>query len=788
MDKVELVQKFESRLEDSYGYSAEQMSTNFVIENGATIDIAIWRDAQSRKEQKMPDVCVAIVCNLEYVRIEAANYFKNLLSVPMQTHHFLVANNLKETKVFYHNTIRPDSMVHIPDFPKAEDCADESKLEKFIAKMVGANKDALFDAFTRCHNIIRNNDKLSPEAAFDEISKVIFIKMRYERNNPDGELLYSAEKFLRDEEESHDSDYINSLYREVIWNYQSVRLFEEQDRIRIKRESFVRILKELEIADFNYTDVDVKGVAFEAFLGKTFRGELGQFFTPRTIVNYMIEVLNPKEGDRICDPCCGSGGFLIKAFEYIQEKIEKDVDAQIKAVQASHLSNAEKNGQIEVLLSELDKRKKGSRMWKLCNEYLYGVDANPRMARTSKMNMIMHGDGHVGVFQHDGLTDVPGVIEEGAFDMVLINPPYGVRIDRDLIGEDTNLKIDKLYDLKQTAAEALFIERTIKLLRPGGVAGLVLPEGLMTGSTYDKVRAYTEDKADILNITSIPADVFLASGANVKPNLLFLRKRGGIFGERTRLSIVKVDDAGINSLGQPTDNAQLKACVSLVNGWVEHESLKENDLVRVIYRGEMDRWNVAPFFQLKKVRFNSKYRSVQLSDLLIPAKDEVWIKDNEEYRRVTVKLFNKGLFERDRVKGCDIGTKRQNRIHAGQFVISKIDGKSGAFGYVPDELEGAIVTSDFLVFEVNTSVVIPEYLELVLASPAILNQYKVESSGSTGRKRLQLSTLRHTIVPLPSMAEQRALVNEIARLRQKQKELEERLEKEVKEFRNHLFE
>lgn len=788
MNKEELISNFLTRLVDSYGYSAEQICTDFIVGDGVTIDIAIWRDFQSRRNQHMPDVCVAIVCNPEYVRIEAADYFKNLLSVPMQTHHFLVANNLKETKVFYHNTIRPDSMVHIPDFPKAEDCADEAKLEKFITKMVGANKDALFDAFTKCHNIIRNNDKLSPEAAFDEISKVIFIKMRYERNNPDGELLYSAEKFLRDEEESHDLNYINSLYREVIWNYQSVRLFEEQDRIRIKRESFVRILKELEIADFNYTDVDVKGVAFEAFLGKTFRGELGQFFTPRTIVNYMIEVLNPKEGDRICDPCCGSGGFLIKAFEYIQEKIEKDVDAQIKAVQASHLSNAEKNGQIEVLLSELDKRKKGSRMWKLCNEYLYGVDANPRMARTSKMNMIMHGDGHVGVFQHDGLTDVPGVIEEGAFDMVLINPPYGVRIDRDLIGEDTNLKIDKLYDLKQTAAEALFIERTIKLLRPGGVAGLVLPEGLMTGSTYDKVRAYTEDKADILNITSIPADVFLASGANVKPNLLFLRKRGGIFGKRTRLSIVKVDDAGINSLGQPTDNAQLKACVSLVNGWVEHESLKENDLVRVIYRGEMDRWNVAPFFQLKKVRFNSKYCSVQLSDLLIPAKDEVWIKDNEEYRRVTVKLFNKGLFERDRVKGCDIGTKRQNRIHAGQFVISKIDGKSGAFGYVPDELEGAIVTSDFLVFEVNTSVVIPEYLELVLASPAILNQYKVESSGSTGRKRLQISTLRHTIVPLPSMAEQRALVNEIARLRQKQKEVEERLEKEVKEFRNHLFE
>lgn len=70
---------------------------------------------------------------------------------------------------------------------------------------------------------------------------------------------------------------------------------------------------------------DVKGIAFEKFLGKTFRGELGQFFTPRKIVDFMVELLDPEEGEIICDPCCGSGGFLIKAFEYVREKIESDI-------------------------------------------------------------------------------------------------------------------------------------------------------------------------------------------------------------------------------------------------------------------------------------------------------------------------------------------------------------------------------------------------------------------------------------------------------------------------------
>lgn len=785
MDKVELVQKFVSRLVDSYGYSAEQMSTNFVAENGATIDIAIWRDAQSCKERKMPDVCVAIVCTSDCERIEAKDYFKNLMSVPM--YHFFVATDLNKTMLFYHNNLRPDSMVQISDFPKPDDCADEGKLEKFIKKELDANKDALFNAFTRCHNIIRNNDKLSPETAFDEICKVLFIKMRYECSNPDGELLYSASKFERDDEESHDPDYINTLYREVIWDYHTVRLFEPQDRIRIKRQSFVMILKELEVTNFNYTDVDVRGVAFETFLGKTFRGELGQYYTPRSVVNYMIEVLDPKEGDKICDPCCGSGGFLIKTFEYIREKIEKDVNAQIKAVQTSNLSKAEKKKQIEELIGELDKHREGSRMWKLCNEYLYGSETNPRMARTSKINMIMHGDGQVEICQHDGLTDVPGAIEEGKYDMVLVNPPYGVRIDRNYVDENSNQRLDKLYELKQTAVEALFVERTLKLLRPGGVAGLVLPDSIMSAMVYESVRNFVEKEAEILNITSIPADVFLASGANMKPSVLFLRRNAGGFAENSTLSVAKVYEAGINPTGQPTENAQLEECAQLVKRWIEGMKIEDGDYVKVVSRRDLDRWNITPIFQEPKMKYHSRYTYVPLKEILTPSKEYVRIEEGKEYSRVTVKLSNKGLSERDRLIGSKIGTKRQKLVHSGQFVISKIDGKSGAFGFVPKELEGAIVTPDFIVYDVDTKCVYPEYLELVLSSPAILDQYKAESFGSTGRKRIQQVTFVRTLIPLPSLQEQQAMVEDIVALRQKQREVEEHLSEAVNEFRNKLF-
>ena len=100
--------------------------------------------------------------------------------------------------------------------------------------------------------------------------------------------------------------------------YAADGLFEIEDKIRIRRDSFLLILEELGNVELYDTSDDIKGIAFELFLGKTFRGELGQFFTPRTIVNYMVEVLNVKEGDRVCDPCCGSGGFLIQTFEHVQ--------------------------------------------------------------------------------------------------------------------------------------------------------------------------------------------------------------------------------------------------------------------------------------------------------------------------------------------------------------------------------------------------------------------------------------------------------------------------------------
>lgn len=110
------------------------------------------------------------------------------------------------------------------------------------------------------------------------------------------------------------------LFRTTKEFFKDDRLFDDKDEINIRENSFIQILEKLETFNLSDTQDDVKGIAFEEFLGTTFRGELGQFFTPRTIVDFMTEILDPQEGEVICDPTCGSGGFLIKAFEYVREK------------------------------------------------------------------------------------------------------------------------------------------------------------------------------------------------------------------------------------------------------------------------------------------------------------------------------------------------------------------------------------------------------------------------------------------------------------------------------------
>lgn len=577
----EVRQRYVCRLVDSYGYGIKQMGEEVKVTNSqrgqgaARADIVIWRNEEDKRKGK--NALIVVECKAENVTIRQADYFQGYNYAAWAGAKFFVTTNLKETRIFkVVEDAMPKKLEEIADIPSADMVNDDKKIKAMLLQTKAFTRDEFSRLLFKCHNIIRNNDKLSPEAAFDEISKILFIKIRYERTNS-GTQIFSKEEFLKqkkmyDDVKSKESpDYYQFLFNKTKEDFAKDHLFDENETIKIRENSFEQIVKELQVYNLSTTSDDVKGIAFEQFLGRTFRGELGQFFTPRTIVDFMVSVLDPQEGEYVCDPCCGSGGFLIRAFEYVREHIENEVEVRKEDVKKSLFTDdyselpkkeQEKNDQKVIdafskMNYELDINNPMGRLRSLSFDCIYGTDANPRMARTAKMNMIMHGDGHGGVHHHDGLLNVNG-IWEGRFDVILTNPPFGARIDKELkITEadrftdtekikayekrygkenyDNALKqvndhIDQpILDLFQIGkfsglTEVLFIERCLNLLKPGGRMGIVLPEGVLNNTNLQKVRDFVESKAKILLIVSIPQDVFMAAGATVKPSLLFFKK------------------------------------------------------------------------------------------------------------------------------------------------------------------------------------------------------------------------------------------------------------------------
>ncbi len=593
--KDNLRQEYINRLVNHYGFSLEQIEEKVSIDDVdkkskiiAYADILVWSNKEDKNHKKPP--LIVVECKAEQVTIREEDYYRGAYFASLAGAKFFVTTNLKETRIFSKifkvkkrgTDFNLEEIINIPH-------ANNANNEKEIKLLLNQTKEFARDAFSKllfkCHNIIRNNDKLSPEAAFDEISKVLFIKTLYERKNEKGQIFklneYNEDKRVHVKNmNENDLPFYRKLFENVKSELKNDELFEPNETIKIRENSFEAIIKELEIYNLSTTSDDVKGIAFEQFLGRTFRGELGQFFTPRTIVDYMVEILDPEENEKICDPCCGSGGFLIKAFEYVRNKIENDIQKSKEKIKNKYFDEAylncskdeqreienTVNEQINLLNKELDINNTEGRLRDLSYKCIYGTDANPRMARTAKMNMIMHGDGHGGVHHHDGLIDINGIFK-GRFDVILTNPPFGARVEKslkinysdipsdekikkysDIYGEDylTNviepLKKWAEYDngknqekgrsvlsLFETGnfsslTEVLFIERCLDLLKPGGRMGIVLPEGVLNNFKLNKVREYVEGKAKIINITSIPQDVFIASGATVKPSLLFFKK------------------------------------------------------------------------------------------------------------------------------------------------------------------------------------------------------------------------------------------------------------------------
>ena len=568
-------QRFIRHLCDHYGYTLDQMDQERRTMHGhrsPRADIVVWETQEIKAANKTP--VLVVECKAENVDVDIKDYYQGESYSRAVGCEFFIAHNARYTAVFKLVPGAPGEFVQINEIAKAADWGDAKRIDEIKNTLRAFNRKEFQNLLFRCHSILRDVHKMEPGRAFDTISKVLFVKMYVERSGLHG--TFTTDYLDRRASTRLPSDPLvhDGLFKQTKDHYAADDLFAVADRLEISEDTFRRIVKELERFDLSKTGDDIKGLAFERFLGSTFRGELGQFFTPRPIVDFMVNVLDPLESELICDPAAGSGGFLIRAFEHVRGWIAADIKSQKDRaraeVEAKGLDPEEEEAEINVAFAELNRELLSSddrnqpvdtRVGRLAWGCIFGCDAEPRAARTAKMNMIMHGDGHGGIHHRDGLVDINGIFPS-RFDIVITNPPFGSNVgsdqkvggsDETRINEDPAYRDDclKRYDeawersyqrmleadgtnildlfeigrgKANRATETVFVERCLGLLKSGGRMGIVLPDGNLNNPSLAWLRRWCEGKARILAIVSLPEETFRSADATVKASLVFFRR------------------------------------------------------------------------------------------------------------------------------------------------------------------------------------------------------------------------------------------------------------------------
>jgi len=264
-----------------------------------------------------------------------------------------------------------------------------------------------------------------------------------------------------------------------------------------------RTVEIIDTIDFSSLDTDVKGDLYESLLSSIeSAGELGQFLTPRHIIRAIIEMVNPKIGETIFDPACGSAGFLITAYEWLK------------------LKNSDPKN-----IEDRDERKIGygdklnKDQWQFLTEKTFhGYDVDPEMVRLALMNLILHGIEGAHIRRKDTVAGAEDEEDLRRFDVVLTNPPFAGKVDRE--------RIKPTLPVKSNKTQVLFLGYVINALKPSGRAGIILPEGSLFGTNKDdkEIRRYLLENTKLEAVVSMPAGVFQPY-AGVKTSFLVFKRK-----------------------------------------------------------------------------------------------------------------------------------------------------------------------------------------------------------------------------------------------------------------------
>jgi type I restriction enzyme M protein len=445
----------------------------------------------------------------------------------------------------------------LSDFPgEGQTIEDLDRSDKIIAR-TPAN-DSLIRVFKRCHDYIYGNEGMK-KTAFWELLNLIFCKIYDEKRKficiETGES-YRREFWVGVKEQNTDEGRakVAKRIKNIFNNLKDDELFSEvfdgNERINLTDKGLAYIASELAKYSFLDATIDVKGMAYETIVSNTLKQESGQFFTPRNIVKCMVDMLDPDENQRVLDPACGSGGFLVMVLDHVRKKITKRLHPDLDDPWLQEKMNSPK---VNRLVKEY------------AEQYLFGFDFDPDLRKAARMNMVMAGDGHANIFHINSLAYPNGDNQQelakvkqtvtksvkkspdkkfpfefddarGKFDLIFTNPPFGAKIpvnDPETLSQfdlghkwkkNANGEWDKFGISSSEPPEILFIDQCYQLLKPGGKMAIVLPDGILGNPNTEYLRSWILMNFKILSSIDLAIEAFLPQ-VGVQASLLFLEKK-----------------------------------------------------------------------------------------------------------------------------------------------------------------------------------------------------------------------------------------------------------------------
>lgn len=329
----------------------------------------------------------------------------------------------------------------IGDWPMADESVGTRDVVS-LAQTRRADPEMLRTSFRRCHNFIHGNEGMPKDAAFWQFLYLIFCKMHDER------AARSQRRFWAGPKEQFDEHGRKEIRRRIMPLFEEVKqsfptLFRGSEEITLSDRALAFMVSELAKYDFTRTDVDAKGAAYQEIVGSNLRGDRGQYFTPRGVIKLAVNILNPKENERILDPACGTGGFLVATLAHMLEQFREE---------AKVIAGLESTQEFEDI---------HERLRRFAQNQVFGCDFDQFLVKASQMNMVMAGDGrghlyHINSleFPKGHLPDLERTLKEiplGSIDVLMTNPPFGSDIpitDPAILRRRKNETFKKAYAAK----------------------------------------------------------------------------------------------------------------------------------------------------------------------------------------------------------------------------------------------------------------------------------------------------------------------------------------------------